>query len=102
QRQLAQVGRVGRRRDDLEALPGAVRVAVGEQAGRVAEPERRVVAGGLDRGQEVERRAQRGGEVGQLVDAAADARVDREARARAEYALEGLGGRDRPWHSTQC
>ena len=44
-------------RDDDEALPGAVRVALRQQARDVAEPERGVVAGGLGRREEGQRRA---------------------------------------------
>src|SRR3954452_21873681 len=48
--------RADRRGDDDEPLPGPILVALGEVARDVAEPERDVVAGGLGRRQEPERR----------------------------------------------
>src|SRR3954466_4714343 len=47
-----------RRSDDDEALAGAVVVALAEQRRDIAEPDRRVVADRLRRGQERDRRAQ--------------------------------------------
>src|SRR4029453_2026704 len=78
-----------RRGDDDEALAGAVLVADAQQVGDVAEEERRVVAGRLDRRQLRERRREdRRGARG-VADAEADHRVLREA-------LQGLEGRREP------
>jgi hypothetical protein len=85
-----------RRGDDHEALVGAIGVADAEQAGDVAEPQRRVVAHGLDRRQLRERRGEDRRGALQVAHAEGDQRVLGEALQRLEGGLEALVEGDRP------
>src|SRR5204862_4729980 len=81
--------------DDDEALTGAVLVALAQQRRDVAEPQRGVVADGLRRRQEGDRRVEQDGRVREVLHAQRDERILGEALQRHEGLPELLVDRRR-------